>query len=204
MKFINKFLFVSFIFLFASCGDFTELDFLDDPNEVAPENANIDNLFNNIQLQFENYLDAIWFNTAGMARMIAHTGAYDYFSATAPTDWDFEWEVAYARILTDVQALEVIASEQNLDVHSGAAKVMQAYILTSLVDLFGNVPYTDALKGTEVISPGVDNGADIYAAANSLLDQAISQLSGTSARSPVNDLFYGGSASGWLKAAHQR
>jgi len=60
MKFINKLLFVSFIFLFASCGDIAELDFLDNPNEVAPENANIDNLFTNIQLEFENYLDGIW------------------------------------------------------------------------------------------------------------------------------------------------
>ena len=202
MKFINKFLFVTFIFVFASCGDFTELDFLDNPNEVAPENANADDLFNNIQLQFENYIDAIWFDVAGMSRMLVHTGAFNYLSATSPTNWDFEWEVAYARILQDVAALEVIAADQGLDVHSGAAKVLQAYILTSLVDIFGNVPYTEALQGTEVISPKVDNGADIYAAANGLLDAAIAQLSSTSARSPVNDLFYGGSASGWLKAAN--
>ncbi|NNE26263.1 MAG: SusD/RagB family nutrient-binding outer membrane lipoprotein [Saprospiraceae bacterium] len=201
MKFINKFLFVSFIFLFASCGDFAELDFLENPNEVAPENANADDLFNNIQLQFENYIDAIWFDVAGMSRMLAHTGAFNYLSATAPTNWDFEWEVAYARILQDAVALEEIAAVQGLDVHSGATKVLQAYILTSLVDIFGDVPYTEALQGTDIISPKVDNGADIYAAANGLLDAAIAQLSGTSARSPVNDLFYGGSASGWLKAA---
>ncbi len=201
MKFINRILFVSFIFMFASCADFTELDFLDNPNEVSPENANIDNLFNNIQLQFENYIDAMWFDAAGMARMLAHTGGFNYQSATTPTGWDFTWEVAYARILADIQALEMLAAEQGLDVHSGAAKVIQAYIITTLVDLFGDVPYSDALKGTESISPVVDDGASIYAAANNLLDAAIAQLSGTSARSPSNDLFYNGSASGWLKAA---
>jgi len=213
MKFLNKIMILAVVFFFASCQDFAELDFLDDPNAVSPENASIEDLYNNIQLEFEQFLggqtvgngdydfDGLWQTTSGLARMRAEGGAYNYQSTSTPNEWNFEWTVAYARIFPDVDALIPLATERGLDVHVASAKVIKAYIMTTLVDLFGDVPYSEAGQGTDIISPQADAGADVYAAANTLLEEAIASLSSTTATGSATDLFYGGSASGWLKAA---
>jgi hypothetical protein len=39
---------------------------------------------------------------------------------------------------------------------------MKAYIYQILVDLYGNVPYKDALKGTGALAPKFDDQKDIY------------------------------------------
>jgi hypothetical protein len=39
---------------------------------------------------------------------------------------------------------------------------MKAYEFQQLVDMFGNVPYTDALQGTSVILPTYTDAQDIY------------------------------------------
>jgi len=200
MKFINKIFVVALVFFISSC-DMTELDLLQDPNSVAPENASVDDLYNSIQLDFGTHIQTMWFNTAGMSRMISHTGAYDYTSATTPTGFNFLWINAYSNVLPDIAALELLASERGLDYHSGTAKIMKAYILTSLVDLFGDVPNSQSGGGTDVIAPVKDPGADVYAAADALLVEAIAQLTGTTAPTPANDLAYDGDAGKWVKLA---
>jgi len=200
MKFINKLLIVAVVFMIASC-DMTDLDLLDNPNEVAPENANVDDLFNRIQLDFGDHIVSMWDLTAGMSRMVSTGGAFDYTSATNPNFFNFLWTNAYADIFPDIAALEAIASERGLDFHSGASKIMKAYVLTSMVDLFGDIPNSQAGDGTNTIAPMRDSGADVYAAADALLVQAIAQLTGTTATAPINDLAYGGDAAKWVTLA---
>ena len=200
MKFINKILIVALVWSISAC-DMTELDLLDSPNEVTPENASVNDLYNNVQLQFENFINNMWYNTASISRMISNTSAYDYSNATNPNDFNGLWYLAYANMYPDIDLLIPLAEELGLDVHVGSAKIIKAYTLTALADLFGKAPLADAGKGTEVQAPTSDDGEMLYAQANTLLDEAITQLSGASAPAPTNDLIYGGSAAKWVTAA---
>jgi hypothetical protein len=167
MKFINKFLLVIALFLVgSSCENLTELDLLDNPNAATPDRANINDLYNNIQLEFRN----VFRNTngigEGMSRLVAlgrgQNQQNTYQAAFRDTDFNGIWNNFYADFLQDVKALQVIAEERGLDVHGGTAKIMQAYGMLVMVDLFGSVPFSQAGQGTEVISPTADSGEDIY------------------------------------------
>ena len=198
MKLLYKIAFVGLVFFASSCS--TDLDLLDSPNEVTPDNASVDDLYNNVQINFGNHIQTMWFNTAGMSRMLAQTGAFDYQSATTPNGFNFLWSNAYAGMFPDIGAINDLAAERGLNFHSGASKIMQSIVLTHLVDLFGNVPFSEAGQGTDVISPASQDGASIYAAANALLDEAIGLLE-AGGPTPVNDLVYNGDASKWIKLA---
>jgi len=199
MKFIYKLFLVSLIVGVTACD--TDLDLQQDPNAVAPENASINDLFNSIQLDFGDAYDSAQRGAGRMARMY-HMGSFTYQANTSPAAYNFLWQTAYADLFPDIDALLALTEANGLDVHTGAAKIMKAYVLMALVDNIGNVPLSQAGQGTDLISPSADNGADVYAAAVALLDEAVSLLSSTSAAGPANDFYYGGDASKWVKAAN--
>ncbi len=183
----------------ASCV-FTELDLQVDPNVPSPENADVNQLYNSIQLNFTDFIETIWYETASMARMVANTGSYVYANAFSPEGFNGTWNEAYSQLFADIQALEPLAQEIGLDIHEGSAKIMKAYTLMTLVDMFGNVPNSQALQGVDVISPVPDPGEDVYANAISLLDSAILILEGTNAARPT-DNFYDGDPDKWITLA---
>lgn len=200
MKFLNKMLIVALILTLGAC-EATDLDLQDNPNQVTAENASVNDLYNSIELKVRNFYNGIWGYTAGMSRMISATGAYDYQNAYSPTTFDGTWFNAYSSLMPDIDALLALAEARGLDIHAGSAKIMKAYVMMALVDIFGDVPYSEALKGSDALSPKLDDGASVYAAAVGLLDEAIAQLTGTSAARPANNLFNNGSAAAWIKVA---
>lgn len=202
MKFFNKILIVAlFLVGFSACDNF-ELDLQDNPNAVTPENASVNDLYNNVQLGFNGYFNSLWGFSGSLSRMFANTASYDYQNAYSPTSFDGIWTGAYAGVLADIDALIELADARGLDIHAGSAKIMKAYIYMSMVDVFADVPFDDALKGSEALSPAIQGGQSVYAGAEAILDEAITQLTGTSAGRPTNNLFNNGSATSWLKVAN--
>ena len=155
MKYINKLVMVLMVVAVTSC-DITELDLLDNPNAVAPENASINDLLVSIQGSFDGMLQGMEGFAGGVTRMTALTpfSVYDYTNATQPQN-DGIWNTVYAGLFPDVDALVAIAEERNLPIHSGIAKVMKAYAMVSLVDFFGNVPYSQAGQGLKAQQPSL-------------------------------------------------
>jgi hypothetical protein len=203
MKYLNKLVIVLAILGMSAC-DLTELDLLDNPNSPSPDQASVNDLFTSIQGSFNGVFNGMNGFTRGVTRMMAMTpfSVYDYTNATQPQNYDGIWVNAYANLFPDVDALISIAQDRGLDIHAGAAKIFKAYVLVALVDFFGDVPYSESLQGTNVISPVRDGGASIYNAAESLLDEAIAQLTGSTAPRPNGDVFYGGDPAKWIKAAN--
>ena len=72
--------------------------------------------------------------------------------------------------------MNIQAADNGLTYHIGMGQVMQAYILLTLVDYFGDVPYTEALLGAENLNPAADSGQSVYNSALGLLDAAISNF----------------------------
>ena len=95
--------------------------------------------------------------------------------------------------------LDVVASPEEIASSTAAIEVMEVLAYMFLVDLFGDVPYTDALSETNV--PTYDDDASIYADLLARLDVASSDLSGMSSFGS-SDIIYGGDAASWKMAAN--
>lgn len=200
MKVLYKLLFLSLFLLPVSC-DLTDLDKLENPNAVNPSQANINFLYNQVQLNFRNFYNNCYFYPASLSRM-QQLGGANYGNAFNALSFNGIWFSAYSSLLPDIEALKVIADEKGFSFHNGTSKIMKAYTLFTLVDLFGNVPYSEALQGTDFQNPKVDDGKSIYDAALALLDEAIADLGNGNAVKPTVDIYYGGSNAKWIALAN--
>ena len=201
MKHINKLFIVLAVFLISSCS-LTELDKLDNPNAVTPDNAETGLFFNAIQLDFKDFFMDGNDLSSRVVRQLAMTGGNVYENAFAATGFNFMWNTAYADLFPDLDQLITLTETEGSEIphYAGAAKIMKAYVLMTLVDMFGDVPYSQAGQGVSVPSPTADNQADIYNAALELLNAGIADMEKDSPAIPSsNDLFYGGDATQWAK-----
>lgn len=110
----------------------------------------------------------------------------------------------YLRVLSDLQESKRIISET--DALDAAVKnnklqiieIMNVYAWAHLVNVFGSVPYTDALDA-ENVYPTYDKGADIYKDLFSRLNAALSGLDAGKGSFGSADLYYGGDVASWVK-----
>jgi hypothetical protein len=206
MKFLNKWFVVLAVLSFAACEELTELDLLDNPNQISPEQAEPRFLYNSIQLRFSTVLEQTFDFGADLSRQTAMTSGFVYQNAYQPTAFDALWRNVYAGIFPDIVTLKDLAADRGLVIHAATADIMKAYLMMTLVDLFGDVPYSEIGQGIDLQNPKADPGADVYADALALLEDAMRALENTTSSTPALpseiDNFYGGSVSGWLRAAN--
>ncbi len=65
---------------------------------------------------------------------------------------------------------------KGLPLYGAIARVFQAYDFSALVDIYNNVPYSDALLKNGSLTPKYDKGSDVYDSCVALLDTAIVML----------------------------
>jgi len=112
----------------------------------------------------------------------------------------------YLRVLKDlkesasvIDATTVIASEETAKQNKlQIIELMDVYIYAHLVNVFGAVPYSEALN-IENVYPKYDAGADIYKDLFTRLDAALSKLNASSGSFGSADLYYGGDVASWIK-----
>jgi len=199
MKFIRNILTtLLMVGIVGSCG---LNDRLVDPNEISPEQAGLNDLYNSVQLDFRDMYESAQLGPGVVSRMYMRV-AFLYQSYASPTLFNNLWADAYNNLFPNVDALLALSEGNGFDIHVGTALIMKAYTMMILVDVLGDVPFSEAGLGTDVISPNLDPGADVYTAAIALLDEAIVLLTGTSAGAPASDNFYGGNPASWITAAN--
>ncbi|GAA4268081.1 SusD/RagB family nutrient-binding outer membrane lipoprotein [Hyunsoonleella aestuarii] len=202
-------LFFALFLVILSC-ETTNLDVNENPNSATPESADVNLLLNGTLLDFSKWVseeddDNRYGFEAGMrvVRMLHMYGPL-YENAFEPGDFDDVWRQAYAGVLIDVKNLKNLASQNDLFHHIGVAQILESYTLTTLVDFFGDVPYSEGLQGDAgVFNPNVDDDQELYNTALGLLDEAIANLesSPSASLSSVSDLFYGGNTNKWITLA---
>ncbi|WP_318311979.1 SusD/RagB family nutrient-binding outer membrane lipoprotein [Flagellimonas crocea] len=202
MKKIIKYITVALVagVVFNSCES-TELDLTSDPNALTPSQANPDFYLNAAQQRFAEVVQELGEDGAEVVR-IENMGTRNYQNAYSPANFDTAWERAYQETIKNLRDMNVLAEEAELYYHIGMGQVMEAYTITLLVDYFGDVPYSEAIQAPDILNPNIDSGADIYAAALSLLDEAIANFGKTSSSLPDIDFYYNGNAQAWIKAAN--
>lgn len=87
---------------------------------------------------------------------------------------NFDYWSGYYDILNDLDY--VLKNSAAQPYFKGPARVMKTYVFQTLVDLYGNIPYSDALKGTASLTPKFDDQKAIYEDLVKQLDTAITDL----------------------------
>lgn len=205
MKSFYKVITVAFLVLFSVQCEVVDSDLLDSPNAVSPENVNPDFLLNNIQLDTRSIYSGSALRGSQLTRQRRLFGS-TYESAYSSQDLDGVYDAAYANVFIDTQTLLPLAEENQLYFHMGMAQTLQAYGMLTMVDLFGDVPMSEALDATN-FNPQVDDGAAIYDSTLTLLDTAIANLTNEDRATFPNDLYYPDESGqdkvdAWVRAAN--
>ena len=191
---------LSAMLVLVSC-ETTELDLTSNPNALSPSQADPTFFLNSIQVDF-----AFWVNSmgdrGGELTRINYMSGRNYDNIYSPDSWNGIWSSAYQGMMEDIRLMNILAEEAGLPYYKGMGKVFQGYILLTLVDMFGDVPYSEALQGGEgILNPIADSGESVYAAAIALLDGAVADFN-AGGPTPSNDFYYNGDATKWIKAAN--
>jgi len=213
MKRLSKTINIGFATLLLLLGagscETIELELLDDPNALNATNASPDFYVSAIQIALRNLFGGDETDSAGdslsergaeVTRLLHMFGPL-YANAYQPGDHDFAWTTAYAEILADVRSLEPIAIEDELYMHLGIAQVAEAYAIATMVDFFGDVPYSESVDGVS-FNPVADPGLQTYQSLHIVLDNAIANFNKDESRKPDNDFFYSGDKDKWIDLAN--
>lgn len=182
--------------LLSSC----ELDLLDNPNAVTTSNTDINYLLSQVELNYRFHFNDVSDPGMRLTRML-NQGAAIYDNAVSPGGQDGTWSTAYAGILNDVKTLIPLAEKSELFVHAGIARTIRASVLANMVDVFGDVPYTEALDPAN-FNPKTDGGATVYTAAIADLNKAIENFNAKSKAGATGDLYFAGTADSWIRTAN--
>ncbi|WP_309642597.1 SusD/RagB family nutrient-binding outer membrane lipoprotein [Flavobacterium sp.] len=196
---IIKLFLVFTVVLFNSC-ETIDLDQTVDPSGVSPDLLDPVYTFNYVQLRLPDFVESANSFTQRMTRQMAMTGGTTYDNAYAPINFDTNWSQGY-NILNAVKIMEPKAIQNKEYYALGGAKVIRAYVLMTMVDMYGDIPLTEALQGNGNLTPRFDSSLSVYKQVLLDLDEAITILDTPNvAGSKVQDLYYT-SAAAWKTLA---
>ena len=209
---ITKFgLFILIALAFTSCNKWIDTVINVDPDSPADVPMNL--LLPSVEARFAFTLVegndglrtlTLWDQQmTGIARQSQAEGAYSFRSGDANNNWG----ALYGGFLMDAKKLMEKAQDpvSASPYYEGAAKVITAAGLGYASDLWGDIPYSEALQGSDNLTPKFDSQESIYAAIQSLLDDAITLFSQPASANifPMEgDIIYNGDAAKWIKACY--
>jgi len=134
-------------------------------------------------------------------QLIGYTSLYSniYGYALSTVETNGEWNSAYIGVITNARHIQDSAPNDKLLV--GISKVLEANAIGTLALLTGDVPYSE-IGNSEISDPKFDPQKDVLAALSTLLDGAISDLSGATSRNESFDIYFNGDKDKWIAAAY--
>ncbi len=196
---------------FTSCSDF--LDVNTDPNnptEVDPSlvlpsaQAQIAGVVNG----YYGVLGGLWSQHWTQSHVASQYRNEDSYGLTK-SDYNVSWRELYSDVLIDLSLIQKNAEEtENWNAYLQATSLM-AYTYQMLADFYGEVPFSEALKGNEGIDePVFDSGQDIYDGLIDMLDGALSKDFSTDGNTWIQtDFIFGaqgkdGQIDSWIRFAN--
>ena len=142
---------------------------------------------------------SIWHQQmAGVQRQFSSVDIYSIGEADLETEWS---DFYTGGGIIDARKLQDQVTKLGDRRYLGIAKIYEAWLIGTAADVWGDVPYSEAVK--DIATPKLDKQMDIYAAVEALLASAIADLqAGVGAGPGAADLVYGGNASRWIDFAH--
>ena len=199
LKSKNYYLFFALLLLVVSSCEITDLDINTDPNNASEASLNL--LLTSAQFEGVNtFAGGLNDATMGFQGINTSNDDFDFTNSS----WNGTWNFLYSGPLKDLEEIISGADPEVNPNYLGIAQIMKAYYFTTMVDLWGDVPYSEAFKGNAeetITEPVYDSGASIYADAFLLIDQGITNLAKSQGVSVKGDIIYGGNLTRWRKAA---
>lgn len=143
-------------------------------------------------------LTSVWHQQmAGTERQFSSFDVY----TVSESDLELEWSTIYTGGgVIDARKLQAAANTVSDRKYAGIAKIYEAWFIGIAADLWGDVPYTEAI--TDAATPKLDKQLAVYAAVETLLSAAIVDLQAGVGAGPAGaDLVYGGSSTKWIDFA---
>lgn len=203
MKKIRKSILLGVIltsFFFYGCSDYLEVN--TDPNN--PTSAPLDQLLTNVEGSFNQITEFRVFIaeelSAYVHQFVFREEQDQYGTRPDNTDVQNSWDVAY-NVITETDVIINQGTAQGEMIMVGMAKIIKGYAATILVDVWGDVPFSEAAQlDSGIISPNFDNQENVYMAALDLIDEGLADINSGQGKNPGSqDLFYGGSIPKWNK-----
>lgn len=120
------------------------------------------------------------------------------------SDFDREWAQFYSGTLEDLKKMNQIAAATQRPQYVAVGKLLMAYTFQVITDAWGDVPFTEALRGEvsegQILNPRYDQQAMIYDSLISMTNEALSMISLTDTRKPgTDDLIFRGNMTSWRR-----
>ena len=211
MKTIIKYSLVSVLFLSLSCTK--DIEKFND-NDKAPTSVPANALFANATVELMDYLSSPNVNVNTFRLWSQHWTQTTYTDESnyQLTERNINGEVfdrMYARVLRDVsESRAQVNSSSNSDeiknTQLAVLDVIDVFAYSILVDIFNDVPYSEAIGGVANLTPVYDDAQTIYLDLASRLDAAIATLGSNTDMGDFagSDLIYAGSTSHWTMLAN--
>jgi hypothetical protein len=179
----------------------------DNPNEISSDNfdagilllkgvelANV-----SVQLGHMARIGGMWSGqTIGVS--LLYRSIYQYNLSAEETDG--VWQNAYQGVVKQARTIrEQTAAQPNAKQISGITKILEANTVGTIASLFGDVPYTE-VSNPAILTPKFDSQKAVFSQVQTLLDEAIADLTGATSGAIPEDLYLNGNVARWLKAAH--
>ena len=200
--FAGLFLLVS---LLSSCTkDFEELN----TNPNSPVDVPAINIFTNVQVNSVGRQLGGWMQHTYLGPWSQQWCKVQYIDEDRymPRDMSGEFQNPYTSELKNLTiVIDKATNEEENPKLAAAAKVMKAWVFLYITDVWGDVPYSEALQGFDKdgdLTPKYDKQSDIYAALLTSLEEANAALTGSVAFAGSGDLIYGGDPMMWKKFAN--
>ena len=178
-----------------------------DPSGLTDSDAK--NLFQGVLLAdqfFQTSANArsvmIWLNQAnGENRQYT---ILNNWNNSVASEFDDNWNFAYVNCITQSKIAQAKADQEVNPNLKGAMQVVEAHAMGTVASLWGDAPYSELDISGNNLTPKYDTQANIYASMQTLLDDAIVNLSSTvgSGIPTTKDLFYAGDSAKWIKLAY--
>ncbi len=189
------------------CKDLTELNV--NPNNISEKDANPNLLLPTVLSGAASKYNDLSFGD--LSGVVQYTQLDAWFGAHNDYEWTggiLSWE-GYYGCLRDNELMLRRSQALGLDFHHGVSLIMRAYIFGLIADLWGDAPYTDALKadlgGPQYNFPKFDRQDVIYKGIIDELKQAntiLSKPNGTYDVLAGADLYFNGDVSKWRRFAN--
>lgn len=187
----------------SSCKDWLDINY--DPNR--PADVPYELILPQAELGLAMSYCGIMFNQGGFLSQyyVAGYGNPTFRSHTiydlSANSGDAPYDRMYAASLNNAQEVINKAKAAGDGAHVLAATVLKAYGLQAMVDMFGEVPYSEAFGGLAISMPKYDAGKDIYAGILKELDDAMDNVGTLYTVTDENLLFGEKSTAKWLSFA---
>jgi hypothetical protein len=184
-----------------------EKDFLDinvDPNN--PAHVTLSQLLTSAEV---NVVNSFGIGNPGLstpASILVHQtvqrGSVDGYNVSGE---DFQiqtaWQNLYSGALQDLKVIIDDGTASGDHPYVGVAKILTAYTYSMMVDLWGDIPFSEALKGVQSQFPHYDDDAAIYPQLITMIDSGIADLESEGNAPGSDDVIYEGVLDNWRQFA---